>query len=185
MKRSSHASHEWNAVRRSGGRREDTGRLAAHIGGGSAMDGTFSLTAVGEGKAPGPNGAITAIEEKELQRVFDRLCDYKERTRIENEIKDLEAWLAKTKTNVAAQASKGVTINTERVDAGNQSTRERIDALRAEIVALETRPDKKISCIDVTEMLKELKQKIIKKDIEEMVWEGKILIVYCTGSIRA
>jgi hypothetical protein len=43
--------------------------------------------------------------------------------------------------------------------------------LRKELSDLDNKPNKKISCGDVAAILKYLKQKVNKKDIEEMVWE--------------
>lgn len=105
---------------------------------------------------------MTSQEEKEVHRVFQLLCDYQERSKLETEKKDLENWIV---------AQRNRTFHDVQSTAALNAGEAKLDELRNSLEALATKPDKKISCGDVLEMLKWLKQKTTKKEVEEMIWE--------------
>jgi uncharacterized protein YeeX (DUF496 family) len=104
---------------------------------------------------------MTGQEEKEVHRVFEYLCDYAQKSKIKQEIDDVKNWLN-------ANRNKS---HLEHAEENMQASIARIEELNTHLHALETKPDRKISCLDVTEILKKLGAKINKKDIEEMIWE--------------
>lgn len=110
--------------------------------------------------------SITMQEEKELRRVFDHLCDFSKKARLNRELLDLKQVLACSKL-------KGLTggNSTEQMQE-RLKTEARIDAIATEIAQLDSSVNpKKVTVADVYEKLKELNQKINRKDVEEMVWE--------------
>lgn len=111
------------------------------------------------GKAPPM--PMTAQEEKEVHRVFELLSDYYEKSKMKDEIKDLNTWIANNR-------NKGFLEQTEE---NLILAQKRIDELNIKLQNLEALPEKKISVLDVTEMLKRLQEKPVKKEVEEMVWE--------------
>ncbi len=137
------------------------------------MDGgTFSLTSISV-KETGTNGisSITAQEEKELKRVFDYLCDFSIKAKIYVEIAELEAWLKTARAKFNASSIPGVNVDSKRFDSNCTATQSQIDTLRMQINELDAKPDRKISVADVMEMFKNLNQKCVKNEVEEMVWE--------------
>ena len=131
------------------------------------MEDTFSLTGVKDA-TPLP---VTSQEEKELRRVYDQLCDYHRKKILKKELGELLDWQESTTSKIQQQQAAGIVIDTERFEASNASTQERIDELRREISDIDANPGKLISCTDVLEMMKTLKQKVTKKEVEEMIWE--------------
>jgi Ca2+-binding EF-hand superfamily protein len=110
-------------------------------------------------------GVMTAQEEVQVNRVFNYLADYFEKTKIQTEITSLQNWLA---------ASKGNKGNVETAETTVAGTQTRIDELNRQLETLKNKPssEKKISCADVTEMLTNLTHKIPnKRDVEEIIWE--------------
>lgn len=105
---------------------------------------------------------VTTQEEKEVHRVFEQLCDFQERTRIKTEISDLENWAA---------AHRNRSFIDSQSEASLQANQLRIDELKGQLQMLDLKPEKLISCGDVMEMFKWLKQKTTKKEVEEMIWE--------------
>ena len=103
---------------------------------------------------------MTVQEEKEVHRVFELLCDYQQKVKIKEEIKDINSWINSYKK----QGNEG---NDENIHASSH----RLDELNRELQAIESRLEKKVSCGDVMEMLKFLNQKATKKEVEEMIWE--------------
>jgi hypothetical protein len=103
---------------------------------------------------------MTAQEEREVHRVFELLSDYQQKVKIKEEIKDINSWITSYKKQ-----------GNESQDGNIQSSLQRLEELSKELQALESKPDKKISCGDVMEMLKFLNQKATKKEVEEMIWE--------------
>lgn len=114
---------------------------------------------------------ITVLEENRLMKVFEMLCDYNEKTKIDNEIADLKLWMAGNQSKMNAQISAGQSITAATMDIGNHTANEKIDELTRHKSFLESRPDKKITCNDIVQKLKDLKQKVNRKDVEEMIWE--------------
>ncbi len=114
---------------------------------------------------------ITALEENRLLKVFEMLCDYSEKQKIDKEIQDLRAWLVGNQNKMNAQISAGQSITAASMGLSNQASIDKIDSLQRQKNALETRADKKITCNDVFQKLKELNQKVNRKDVEEMIWE--------------
>eukprot|EP01031_Cornospumella_fuschlensis_P042658 gene42658-52123_t len=105
---------------------------------------------------------VTSQEEKEIHRVFELLCDYQEKSKLKAEIHDVESWIAEQKKKSYLDSVAEAAIANAQV---------RVEELSKSYQALENKPDKKISVADVTEMLKWLKQKTSKKEVEEIVWE--------------
>lgn len=139
--------------------------------------GTFSLTQANDADVR-TNGisTITAQEEKELKRVFDYMCNFSIKCKIYAEISDLESWQKAAKAKFNANATPGVNADTKRFDTNFAATQLQIDVLRKKIDDLDDKPDenrshRKISCTDVMEMFKNLNQKCVKVDVEEMIWE--------------
>jgi Ca2+-binding EF-hand superfamily protein len=119
------------------------------------MESTFSLTATGSiSNEPTP---ATNQEERELLRVFERLCNYEERTRKREELRVVEGNI---KMLFAQQRTK---------DAEEMTVRSR--ELVEELKALDKIEDKKISVDDVHAILTTLKYKVTRKEVEEYVWE--------------
>eukprot|EP01035_Chromulina_nebulosa_P035294 gene35294-47425_t len=114
---------------------------------------------------------ITAQEEKEIHRVFELLCGYQQKVRIKEEVKDLTAWLSVNKSRVLSQINSGLVIDEQKVIASNLAASNRLDELNKELQDLESKPDKKITAVDVIEMFKFLKEKVSRKEVEDMIWE--------------
>lgn len=104
---------------------------------------------------------MTAQEEKEVHRVFEYLSDYAAKAKIKEEIEDIKSWINANKNK----------SHLEHTEENIQASYVRIEELQQAIHALEMRPDKKISCADVMEILKKLGTKVNKKEVEEMIWE--------------
>ena len=102
---------------------------------------------------------VTSQEEKEIHRVFELLCDYQEKSKLKAEIHDVESWIAEQKKKSYLDSVAEAAIANAQV---------RVEELSKSYQALENKPDKKISVADVTEMLKWLKQKTSKKEVEEI-----------------
>lgn len=119
----------------------------------------------------GPDLPVTSQEEKELRRVFDYLCDFSKRTKIQLEMKELNNYLFMARQKVQNQIASGLVVNVDRVDENERASQERLNQLSREIHDMENNPDKKITCADVHDMLKRLGHKPIKSEVEEMIWE--------------
>jgi len=133
------------------------------------MDGDGG-TSTSDGHKQKPN-TVSAAEEKELRRVYDRLCDYQVRSRINDEIKDLQAWQHNARVKVKESLAVNVLVDQNQVEANQTATQSRIDELKQKLHELETNPLKSISVGDVADMFKKLGVKVNKKEVEEMVWE--------------
>ena len=99
--------------------------------------------------------------------MFDHLCDFQRKSQINEEIQEIKArsiLLNIIPDNRIEKDSAKLSENEIEAEA-------RIAALKREIAEIEAKPNKKISCGDVWTMLKVLKQKISKKQVEEMIWE--------------
>ena len=103
--------------------------------------------------------------------MFELLCGYQQKVRIKEEIKDLTAWLAVNKSRVLSQINSGLVIDEQKVIASNLAANNRLDELNKELQDLESKSDKKITAVDVIEMFKFLKEKITRKEVEDMIWE--------------
>mmetsp|Transcript_27250 Transcript_27250/g.37549 ORF Transcript_27250/g.37549 Transcript_27250/m.37549 type:complete len:175 (-) Transcript_27250:453-977(-) len=114
---------------------------------------------------------ITSQEEKEIHRVFELLCGYQQKVRIREEIKELNTWLSVNKLRVLNQITSGYSVDEQKILESNTASANRIEELHKELQEVETKPDKKITCGDVMEMFKFLKEKITRKEVEEMIWE--------------
>lgn len=133
------------------------------------MEDTFSLTSVeNKGAAPLP---VTTEEDKQLRRVYDLLCDYHRKKILKKELSELLEWQESLTTKMNQQSSSGIIVDMERYESNMSSNQERIDTLRREIDDINSNPERLICCSDVLEMMKTLKQKVSKKDVEEMIWE--------------
>jgi Ca2+-binding EF-hand superfamily protein len=136
------------------------------------MDGTFSLTETGEKEStPLP---VTNQEEKELRRVFNMLCDYSRKVRIQSEIEELRHLLTggKQRLKEVNEMSTAI-VNLERFENNAEACHKRIDELIFELENVAANPNKKISIPDVSEMIKKLKggKAPNKLDVQEMLWE--------------
>lgn len=105
---------------------------------------------------------VTSQEEKEIHRVFELMSDYQEKSKLRAEIHDVESWIAEQKKKSYLDSVAEAAVANAYV---------RIEELNKQLQALEMKPDKKISVADVTEMLRWLKQKASKKEVEEIIWE--------------
>ena len=109
---------------------------------------------------------ITLQEEKELRRVFEHLCDFGKKAKLSRELLELKQTMALNRIMSKTQQSDIDQINR------NEATQARLEEITKEMQHLENIPvTKKITVSDVSEKLKELNQKISKKDVEEMIWE--------------
>ncbi|RYG68330.1 hypothetical protein EON64_05420 [archaeon] len=105
---------------------------------------------------------VTSQEEKEIHRVFELLSDYQEKSKLKAEIHDVENWIGEQKKKSFLDSVGEAAVANAYV---------RIEELNKQYQTLEMKPDKKISVNDVTEMLRWLKQKASKKEVEEIIWE--------------
>ena len=115
--------------------------------------------------------AISIGEERELRRVYDRLCDYHVRSGINIEIKDLQSWQYAAKMKVKANLQNNILVDQNQVDSTHSATQCRIDELKHKLQELESNSLKSISVNDISEMFKFLNKRLGKKDFEEMMWE--------------
>jgi Ca2+-binding EF-hand superfamily protein len=114
---------------------------------------------------------VTSEEEKGLRRVFDKMCNTFKKVKIEQEIKDIEAYQFEAKLKVDSQIAAGIKVNMEKVNEQNNATQSRMENLAQDIKDLDENKDKSISNADVTEILKRLGHKPNKYEVEEMIWE--------------
>ena len=105
---------------------------------------------------------VTPSEEKELRRVFLKLCDYQARIRLTDSIAQMEMGM-----KLILSQSQG------RETEATKDLRSKVTEQKKLLVDLNAKPEseRKISCNDVYEMLKTLKQKTDKKKVEDMIWE--------------
>ena len=117
------------------------------------------------------NFAISISEEKELRRVYDRLCDYHVRSGIDKEIKDLQSWQSSSRLNVKENVQSDSLDQPTHIDISHSATQSRIEELKLKLHELESNPLKSIAVCDISEMFKYLNKRLSKKDFEEMMWE--------------
>jgi hypothetical protein len=117
------------------------------------------------------NFSISVSEEKELRRVYDRLCDYHVRSGINNEIKDLQSWQISARLKAKENSQMDSLVETTQIDVSHSATQSRIDELKLKLLELESNPLKSIAVSDISEMFKFLNKRLSKKDFEEMMWE--------------
>jgi len=131
-------------------------------------DGTFALTATGEAQ-PLP---VTNQEEKELRRVFNLLCDYSRKLRVQGEIVSITEIMKGGKQRLTNTNQDTQVVNMERFENNIEACHKRIDELEWELENLAANPNKKISVADVSEMVRRLRNRVPNKiDMQEMVWE--------------
>lgn len=111
-----------------------------------------------------PPKPITAQEEKEVHVAFEFLCDYPKKVKIKEEIQDIDSWI---QANKAKSNQFGYEEPTDMI----KQSLARKDTLLKELEAIKNKPDKKVSCDDVYEILKFMNHKTSRKEVEEMVWE--------------
>lgn len=116
--------------------------------------GTFSLTQAEDAPLP-----VTNQEEKELRRVFNMMCDYNRKIRVQLEIGELQNLLngGKQRLQSAQNDASQVVINLERFENNAEACHKRIDELEWELENLAQNPLKKVSVADVAEMLRRLR----------------------------
>jgi hypothetical protein len=117
------------------------------------------------------NFSISISEEKELRRVYDRLCDYHIRRGINNEIEDLQSWQTSARLTVKEKSHMESLVGTTQIELSQSATQSRIDELKLKLHELESNPLKSIAVCDISEMFKFLNKRLSKKDFEEMMWE--------------
>jgi len=107
---------------------------------------------------------ISAQEEKEIHLAFERLSDFSLKTRLKQEIKDIESWIEndKARSNQYGYVEPVALIKKSLL---------RRDEIEKELEAIKNKADKKVGAADVTEMFKFLNYKVNKHEIEEMIWE--------------
>ena len=130
---------------------------------------------------------ISVAEERELKRVYDRLCDYHVRSGINSEIKDLQSWQYAAKMKVKANLQNNILVDQNQVDSTHSATQSRIDELKQKLQEIESNVLKSIAVNDIGEMFKYLNKKLSKKDFEEMMWEvdevsPSLLVSFCLWS---
>ena len=116
-------------------------------------------------------GPLLPTEEKELRRVFDRLCDYQVKSRINEEINDLQAWQQSAKARIRESVANNILVDQNHVETTHTATQSRIDELKQQLHELESNSLKSISPNDVSEMFKFLGVQMGKREIDEIVWE--------------
>lgn len=109
---------------------------------------------------------ITAQEEKEMHRTFFLLCDYQQKTKIKEEMRDLNIFIQEKTEQINDHNNNKEKNNTIITEA-----QLRLEELTRELQEIENKMDKKITCNDVVEMFKFLKFKISRKEVEELIWE--------------
>ncbi|CAM9340287.1 unnamed protein product, partial [Discosporangium mesarthrocarpum] len=121
---------------------------------------------------------ISPQEDKELKRVYDRLCDFSQKEKIRKEIQV-------ARTRIEALSTQGQTgpggppstkqakllLNDAQVQTELASLNEEIRRYEEELGRLETNPDKTIKAVDVWENMKFLGNKCSRKEITDIVWE--------------
>lgn len=106
---------------------------------------------------------ITAQEERELLRVFNLLCDFHKKAKINEELSEIQA-----KRKLLSALADNTSSHYKDEEAKNEARQATLLLMRGD---LEAKPIKKITSPDVYAMLKHLKQKVKPKDVEEMIWE--------------
>jgi hypothetical protein len=76
------------------------------------------------------NFAISISEEKELRRVYDRLCDYHIRSGINNEIKDLQSWQTGSRLKAKEISQINSLVEPTQTANSHSATQTRIDELK-------------------------------------------------------
>jgi calmodulin len=132
--------------------------------------------AASAGKGDEPKD-VTADESKQLRRVYDYLCDFAAKSKLEKQRQPLlerkSKILAYKKNPEAVKIvdADGHELSQEQVDR----ELDRIDAectiITARIEDIERKADKKVKVLDLQEALAKLGKKATKKEIEDMVWE--------------
>jgi Ca2+-binding EF-hand superfamily protein len=120
--------------------------------------------------------SMTELEEKELRRVFDLLCDFA--TKEQMSVNTIEAGNHKLRIENSS-STKDTKQDTSYLSRPATEMNALISQQASQLKRIDLIVDpnsnnnanKKISAQDVTEMYKYLKHKTTKKDIEEMIWE--------------
>ena len=101
-----------------------------------------------------------------MRRVFDHLCDFQTKVRLNKELLELKQHM--TMARIRGHHMQ----NGEGNNHAQQQNEDRLDEITKEIVALDMNSaSKKITVSDVFEKLKDLNQKVNRKDVEEIIWE--------------
>jgi uncharacterized protein YhaN len=103
--------------------------------------------------------------------VYDLLCDYHRKKILKKELTELQDWQVSMTIKMHQQQASGVIVDMDRYESNFSTNQARVDTLRREIAEIDSNPGKLVCCNDVLEMMKTLKQKLSKKDVEEMIWE--------------
>lgn len=117
---------------------------------------------------------MTAQEEKELLRVFNLLTNFHLKYKIKLEIAELDVWITSSKLQVQHPETSAINLLTGNINSAEDmmiKTEKRLNELKAELNAIESKADQKIIVQDILEMHKFLKKKISKFDADEMLWE--------------
>lgn len=111
---------------------------------------------------------IKAEEEKQLRRVFDLLCDYNTKKRIEDEVNGIREEVKMKPVGVYELLD----LRSSCWQSMSELRDPRVDALRKEVSDLkDTKVARKVTADDVQTMLRRLDHKVSRKEVEEMIWE--------------
>lgn len=111
---------------------------------------------------------IKAEEEKQLRRVFDLLCDYNTKKRIEDEVNGIREEVKMKPVGMYELLD----LRSSCWQSMSELRDPRVDALRKEVSDLkDTKVARKVTADDVQTMLRRLDHKVSRKEVEEMIWE--------------
>ncbi|CAM9467353.1 unnamed protein product [Choristocarpus tenellus] len=120
---------------------------------------------------------ISPQEDKELKRVYERLCDFSQKEKTRKEIlarkERLEAISNQGSALTGSAATKhGKTpLNDAQAKAEIASLNEEIRGFGEDLAQIEANPNKTIKAVDVWENMKFLNNKCTRKEITDIVWE--------------
>ena len=107
-------------------------------------------------------------EEKQLRRVFELLCDYHSKKRVEDEVNGIreEAKMKPVGMHELLDLKSGCWQSL------SELRDPRVDSLRREVLDLkDPKIARKVTADDVQTMLRRLDLKLTRKEVEEMIWE--------------
>lgn len=120
---------------------------------------------------------VTANELKELERVFEFLCDFAPKNKLNNLLKpklERKQKILSYKKNPEAVKlvdDTGRELSDDLIDAELQRLEEEIGDIEAQINTIKSKQDKKVKPKDLQEALAFLGKRSSKKEIEDMIWE--------------
>jgi Ca2+-binding EF-hand superfamily protein len=115
------------------------------------------------------NSNLSVLQEKELRRVFDMLCNLKRKSQIRDEVYRVKKQLEDARAR--ENPDPRVTVNHKKLHEEDEAVQRQVDALLQELSELENKPDRKMAVCDIMEMTKQLHQPLAKKEAQEIIWE--------------